>query len=62
MEIGSQKYSEHQSKLVVDDGENDGKGDIDVKQSDGEFRDSTEDSVFLKLRRQLSKSQVCLVD
>ena len=49
-----------QLHLVVDNGEGDGKGDVHVKQQGvgEEVEDSSEDSIFLKLRKQLSKSQV----
>ena len=49
--------------LVVESGEGDGKGDVDVKQQGvgEEVEKSSEDTIFLKLRKQLSKSQVTLI-
>ena len=49
--------------LAVESGEGDGKGDVDVKQQGvgEEVEKSSEDTIFLKLRKQLSKSQVNLI-
>ena len=49
--------------VVVESGEGDGKGNVDVKQQGvgEEVEKSLEDNIFLKLRKQLSKSQVSLI-